>query len=368
MPDLAQSPATDAQRPLEISNPSPLTVPREETTIQLTSKNDGAPSNETLLGTAFVSFLSFSLLQLFFAFVAGSEAMMGDSAAMMVDALTYFLNWVAERRKQVLDRLQIDNVQQERNRQKQLLYLEILPPLVSVSTLVVVTIVVTKKAIQVIILDRHRDPSEQLIPNVNLMMTFSILNLALDGLNVFCFARAKHLLGYSTHEDQLSDDSEGSDEGHDARVSPVKLSRGSGTYSGLDTSDHELAIPPPPLHGVDDEEDEDDEEHPPQGHHAPSGHHNNANLNMCSAYTHVFADTLRSIAVIVAAVLAKLVEGITPEVADSVAAVVVSALILLSLIPLGQGLHNSLAELGHIRAQERTDQIQLDYNGDQQVV
>lgn len=57
------------------------------------------PSNEKLLATAFVSFLSFALLQMCFAFIADSDAMKGDSAAMIVDSLTYLFNFVAERRK-----------------------------------------------------------------------------------------------------------------------------------------------------------------------------------------------------------------------------------------------------------------------------
>ena len=43
--------------------------------------------------TAFVSFMTFSILQMTAAIFAGSEALVGDSAAMMVDALTYLLNW-----------------------------------------------------------------------------------------------------------------------------------------------------------------------------------------------------------------------------------------------------------------------------------
>lgn len=72
---------------------------------------------------------------------------------------------------------------------------------------------------------------------------------------------------------------------------------------------------------------------------------------------HVFADTLRSIAVIIAAVLAEVVDGVTPEEADATAAVVVSVLILLSLLPLFHGLKQTFAELRAIRAEESSEMM-----------
>eukprot|EP00978_Attheya_sp_CCMP212_P036072 scaffold161082_cov53-Attheya_sp.AAC.6 len=66
-----------------------------------------------------------------------------------------------------------------------------------------------------------------------------------------------------------------------------------------------------------------------------------ANLNMCSAYTHVFADTVRSIALIIASGIAEFVDGVTSEVADATAALV--GLVVIS------------AELSSIRAEERDE-------------
>jgi len=62
------------------------------------------------------------------------------------------------------------------------------------------------------------------------------------------------------------------------------------------------------------------------------------NMNMCSAYTHVFADTLRSIAVLVAASIAE-ITGANGEYCDAVAAIVVSAIIGVSSFPLIVGLY-----------------------------
>ena len=71
---------------------------------------------------------------------------------------------------------------------------------------------------------------------------------------------------------------------------------------------------------------------------------------------HVFADTLRSVAVVVASILAMFVQGITPEEADATAAVVVSLIILFSLIPLIHGLIRTQMELVAIRKEEATEQ------------
>jgi len=76
------------------------------------------------------------------------------------------------------------------------------------------------------------------------------------------------------------------------------------------------------------------------------------NLNMCSAYTHVFADTLRSVAVIIATIIARLVDSVTPEVADATAAVIVSLIILFSLVPLFRGLIKTWYELRSIAREE----------------
>ena len=208
---------------------------------------------------------------------------MGDSAAMLVDAFTYLFNLLAERQKNqykaALSSLEQQHKKRRRQRRRQgyrwrlpavdlaagptrtainaladiqqqqqlddtnldiqeqyyrlkTLRLELIPPLISVSALMVVTVVVAKEAIHVLSLDFagiddyytanttttitdndagdrmfHRSatsmseelsPSLQKDPNLHLMMLFSFLNFLLDGLNVFCFAKADHAAGYAT--------------------------------------------------------------------------------------------------------------------------------------------------------------------------
>jgi Co/Zn/Cd efflux system component len=80
---------------------------------------------------------------------------------------------------------------------------------------------------------------------------------------------------------------------------------------------------------------------------------------------HVFADTLRSIAVIVASSLAEFVPSITSEVADAGAAVVVSILIVLSLVPLVGGMVKTFKALRDVNQQLRKERFQhLEVGGD----
>ena len=400
-------------------------------------KSDDIPSNEKLLGTAFCTFMTFALTQLLFAFIAGSEAMMGDSAAMIVDSITYLFNWIAERKKSQFDANDMDVNKEaaaasddeadpvraarlrKRNRRKMVLQLEIIPPVISVSTLVLVTIVVTKKAVNVLQLDMHRSRDEQKRPNVGLMLVFSIFNLGLDGVNVFCFSKANHAMGYATEEPDEVQNAQEEDHHHqhhnhhngnssgtrsngrrrDDSCSPALTAassqaivspnskRGGYKHVNLHSSSDEddgcsgsscnvehLAYTDRPSKGKTSKEngdedvgsnntttnglsrsfasastDDDDDDHEKE----------HANLNMCSAYTHVFADTLRSIAVIIAATLAESVPEVTPEEADATAAIVVSFLILLSLMPLIQGLLHSVSELRAILAEERSEAMFL---------
>jgi Co/Zn/Cd efflux system component len=220
--------------------------------------------------------MTFAIAQTIAAFVAGSEALMGDSAAMTVDALTYLFNWYAERQKQAYkEKLKgIATGKAFLEYRKYTYQLELIPPLLSVSTLLVVTGFVLNKAIQVLILDAKRDISEQADPNVELMMLFSCLNLLLDFLNVFCFAKAKHALGFETKPDEDQDD--------DRRQVATMMSL-------LDSDDFSL--------GSQDDHEDDDAVASGKAKLEPleiedsncvtSDHHDDeeANLNMCSAYT-----------------------------------------------------------------------------------
>jgi hypothetical protein len=255
------------------------------------------PSNKKLLCIAFVSFQSFAIVQLGAAMYAGSAAMLGDSVAMMVDALTYLFNLVAERQKEIY----ASKLQQQykfsfpmtsftRNKmvlqyRKYTSQLELIPPLLSVSTLLLVTVLVLKESIHTLILDRQRDASLQSDPNVDLMVIFSFFNLLLDVVNVGCFASANHALGYKT------------DTGTNDAIATTEAIRG--TYQ-KDQHDVNYDIDDTNDCDNDSEKTEEDElfekvpfdtERPSREVHDYDDHFirdngdDSTNLNMCSAYT-----------------------------------------------------------------------------------
>ena len=144
-------------------------------------------------------------------FVARSQAMVGDSSAMVVDSLTYLFNSYAEKIKnkslQENDNDEtLSDVEKEirrLNRTRQRLWLEILPPLCSVMTLIGLTIYITVDAWDTLTSSEYNEDSEDDEtsmgdePDIGVMFFFSGLNLLLDILNVTCFARAKHAFGFA---------------------------------------------------------------------------------------------------------------------------------------------------------------------------
>ena len=140
-------------------------------------------------------------------FIAKSQAMIGDSAAMVIDSLTYLFNSYAERIKnksmeeaddETLS--ESDKNQRRLGRTRQRLWLEILPPMCSVMTLIILTMYIIMDAFATLAETAtlgEGGVAEDDKPNIGVMFFFSALNLALDILNVTCFARAKHAFGFA---------------------------------------------------------------------------------------------------------------------------------------------------------------------------
>ena len=263
---------------------------------------------------------------------------MADSEAMFVDAGTYLLNWLAESVKN--NGAGKDSEQ----RKMQRLYLELIPPLLSVCTLLVVTFVAMKQSFAVLMLERQGGSMDDAPVDLNIMLFFSGLNLLLDVVNVLYFAKANQAI--------LSLDFEPtSDENNDEEgAQPIS------TYNSITSETRESSHIEADTISLTSSE--------------TTG--NGLNLNMCSAWTvsilhlfpnfistwiriphtitfysqHVFADTLRSIAVLIAAGFAHLFpQTMTPAESDAYAAVVVSFIILLSCLPLLRGLYHTAREI-----------------------
>lgn len=256
-------------------------------------------TNNQVLNIAFYSFLGFTLLQISFAIQAKSSAMIADSIAMLIDSMTYLFNMVAEHLKSrpfSTYEMSLPLTLLHYRRKLQRLYLELFPPLVSVTTLLILTYLTFKSSIRQL-LGPTTDDDE---PNATIMVIFSILNLLLDVVNVFYFAKVNHAI-----------------------IKPI----------GFDTKTEESLLLNDESTASEDDctSTETDEEHDDQNAHL-------INLNMCSAWTHVFADTCRSIAVLLAGSLVYFCDSLSSTTADAAAAIVVSLVIFFSCIPLFKGL------------------------------
>lgn len=404
-----------------------LSATNAKDTKHLIRKEDTS-TNEYVLNVAFMTFFFFVIVQGVFAVIAKSEAMMADCLAMGVDALTYLFNLFAERLKNnppVLGNTHnLSTIELTRRRKEMRLYLEFIPPVISVMTLVIVSVQVMNDAINTII-EAQRPPimassvigvttsgsQEQTTtggeiddePNMPLMFLFSALNLLLDVINVTCFAKAKNFsflaalgsgfgINLQKQEDDLEDvdinDVElnmetdyllpktGSD---NTRISTYHENGSEGSLASTSDSDEgglsvgggqsvtstnnsqiistyqndtlvEMGD------GISEGSADDDSDISVA---LSVKSKNSLNLNMCSAYTHVIADTLRSIAEVTAAALACAFKSIDASIADASAAIVVSFIIAISLGPLIMGLIKTwreLMELRRERAMEKQDE------------
>ena len=161
----------------------------------MADRRPSRPSNEYVLNVAFVSFLGFMLVQAVFALIAHSQAMLADSEAMMVDALTYLFNLCAERIKNrpwSEDERQMDPRHVQHRRELLRLYLELIPPTLSVATLIAVTVLTLREATTTLkrVPDANSGGEDEDDVSLPIMLIFSGANLLLDFVNVTCFARA----------------------------------------------------------------------------------------------------------------------------------------------------------------------------------
>ena len=138
--------------------------------------------------------------------------MVGDSAAMVIDSLTYLFNSYAEKIKnsslEENDDETLSDTEKEiqrLGRTRQRLWLEIIPPLCSVMTLIVLTIYIIIDAFDTLANPDYEvggddgmiSTTTNAEPDIGVMFFFTSLNLLLDILNVTCFARAKHAFGFA---------------------------------------------------------------------------------------------------------------------------------------------------------------------------
>jgi hypothetical protein len=225
-------------------------------------------------------------------FLAKSAAMVADSSAMAIDSLTYLFNSYAERIKNMSLKENDDETLSEAERElrrlgrtRQRLWLEILPPLCSVLTLIALTICIILDALNTLL-----GPNEDVFlddgtistendPNIGIMFFFSALNLGLDILNVSCFSRAKHAFGFAVidkdrHRYMLAYDGSL----HNEFADSLRGVRSEVDLSGLNNDDESFTANYSSV-----AEEKINHSHPKmnEGNERPP----EVNLNMCSAYT-----------------------------------------------------------------------------------
>jgi Co/Zn/Cd efflux system component len=287
---------------------------------------------------------------------------------MTVDCVSYLINCLAERMKHSTnhEHENNDNHDSERlsacerryRKKMKLLILELAPPFLSVTTLIAVTVVAIRQAIQIII---DTNPDDKVTPpNLGLMLLFSALNGVLDAVNVLCFAKAEqgalakgitsvihpneYVCEQQQHHHQHDKHCHKRRNGNDGDVTLVSEK----THLLVPSNDDNN--PTPTLLGngsaTDATTDSDIEDASSSSDADQSG----LNLNMCSAWTHICADTLRSIAVLLAAGIASLFpQQLSPADADSYGAIVVSIIIIISLGPLIEGLYFTAWEIYYLQ-------------------
>jgi Co/Zn/Cd efflux system component len=311
---------------------------------------------------------------------------------MMVDVVTYLFNYLAEQYKHSYRPMStttntvVSKVQQQQQQQQwqlRCLYLELIPPMISVVTLVVVTMLALRLSIRTLFVYNTHHPNnddngnddnvtqstdrDDHLPNLSIMLWFSGFNLVLDLLNVSCFARVDfHPTDTTTatpeqQQQQQHDHTSGGAPITRTLVTnestPLIPSNDAASSATTTTTNHvdmeswfaSSSSPPP----ISENNSSTLGDNSVSTNHHVVGSSSTAttttattyNLNMCSAWTHVCADTLRSVAVLLAATWAQYMTTITPSwnmtpnQADSGATIVVSIIILLSLLPLIQGLY-----------------------------
>jgi Co/Zn/Cd efflux system component len=328
------------------------------------SKNNKPPaSKEYVLNIAFFSFVAFCILETVFAVLASSESMMADAQAMSIDALTYLFNLAAEHVKnQPLSKasLLLSLKEQARRLELRKLYLELVPPAISVVVLIMITAKTFLEAFNTL----RENPAaqagdgeeEEEDVSVQLMLGFSAANLLLDIINVMCFHRANSMYGLDVVVGRGKGAAKGivvgpslqdfdfrtimAEEGSRLLSSDDKQDQPSETATGSTTPSSTMRYSEyGSFHKASSSLDDDDDDCASiSSTDSSTSSGEMVNLNMCSAWTHVCADTLRSTAVLIAASIATLFPAIPGETADAAAAIAVSIIILVSVIPLIQGL------------------------------
>jgi cation diffusion facilitator family transporter len=263
-------------------------------------------SNQAILELSVLLFLLFAIAEICGAFLSGSLSLLADSISMFTDIISYICNIYVEWYKSKYGGVS------RRSR----FYLEVIIPILSVLLLVGTTLYTTYDALSVI-----WKPPDKNDVNVNFMYGFSLFNFFIDFACWLLFSlRGKDTFLEPVQVPQLSIDTTVSfDEEED--------------FGELEDSEFESLKP-----------EEDDSKFfaftefwklitcqkltATQLSAAENTQEKKSNLNMLSAFAHIAGDTLRTIAVLIAA-LTSTIFRIDADICDAFSALLASLTILI---------------------------------------
>lgn len=321
-------------------------------------------SNYRVLQITTSLFLLFVCAEFLGAYSSNSLSLLGDASAMSVDVLSYLCNMYAETRKLASGLNRIS----ERER----FMLSIGIPLLSIILLLSVCLYVLYDAFMVL-----RKPPAVDDVNVDLLFTFSIVNLLIDGLCTSLFlVRSHDIFNESmqlTHMHAFLDSTTVNDEKdifvHDeidledlSADTPIVLSCCS-TYRGEGSTGSTNRIDTNNLHWWNYLYSSSHNSITVCGLQIRnlSINNNTRNLNMMSAFTHVGGDLLRSLSVIIGAIVSTAF-GVDGDITDAFSAISVSLIIFIGVVPLLVTIYNELSSFACLGKNSTEGLQQQGYN------
>lgn len=134
-------------------------------------------SNSKLLLIAAGTFISFAISELFAAYFSNSLSLFSDAITMIVDSFSYIVNLYSEKKKGNADQVQI-------------LKLELYAPMFSVTFLYIVSVYVIYSSFYTLQSSVQNDVDDKI------MLVFSLLNFAIDIINMICFYQSNQLFSF----------------------------------------------------------------------------------------------------------------------------------------------------------------------------
>jgi Co/Zn/Cd efflux system component len=268
---------------------------------------------------------------LYYYIIANSLSLLGDAGAMSIDVATYGCNFYAEYCKYIN--------KNELNFSSQM-FIKVYIPAISVTSLLGVTAYVTVDAVRRLL--GHKEVEV----NVSFLFIYSILNMTVDVIcGILFFLRRNDIFHevkpIETGEDTIYMLNDNSTDSMDTSVTPLSKNNNPNNNTTIaststnstqkNTSENNLVNRNDQHGDMEVELDEISTE--------------TSNLNMMSAFTHLGGDTLRTLSVLLAAVISTVFPSIEGSKTDAWAAIVVSATIVVTVSPLIFSIHNTAQRL-----------------------